>query len=367
MFKPLLSASLCLALTTPTFAQTLPGSNDPAFQSALTTLLAKDDPAAVAALRDLAEAGNTAALITLPFALQWVPPTGNLKEKNAQRRVGTTNAQNAAKNVHEATALWDAGNVEDAMVLQDRAAGLLALGEVEKASVLVSIWINQSGGRGDLPAQLLTEDTPAMLGAFALSFRMLDAVYSGGSGNEEAVRLMSLLREDRLAAWVTYVHLAESNPALFDIIGSPLAGTGLSAAETEERIEDARAVRAVWLNQDEVSTPAATADRARRILAGRAELVPVTYLCEARCPHSVATCEAAYLAFPGNSFGSTAFWHPFADAVDPSTFFASDRGLYTMIRPRKDPAAGADRATAEGIDACYAQVLAQRDTLTFGP
>ncbi len=366
MFKPVISVSLCLTLITPLQAQTLPGAEDTAFQATLTSLLATDDPAAVAALRELAEAGNTAALITLPFALLWVPPKGNLKEKNAQRRVGDINAQDAAEKAHEATALWDAGNLEDASFLPDRAAGLLAFGETEKASYLISAWVNQTGGRGDLPPQLLTEDTPAMLGAFALYFRMLDAVYNSGSGKEEAVRLMSLMREEGLPAWVTYVHLMESTPDVFDIIGNSAVGSGLSAADVAERIEDARAVRAVWLNHDEVPTPATTAERARRALAGRAELLPVTRLCEARCPDSIATCEAAYLAFPGNQFGATTIWQPFADALDPVTYLASDRGLYLMIRPRKDPAAAADRATAEGIDACYAKVLAHWDTLYFG-
>jgi hypothetical protein len=38
-----------------------------------------------------------------------------------------------------------------------------------------------------------------------------------------------------------------------------------------------------------------------------------------------------------------------------------------MLRPRNDPAAAADRATAEGLDACYAGILKRRDALSFGP
>ncbi|MFN7001742.1 MAG: hypothetical protein ACK4ST_17220, partial [Elioraea tepidiphila] len=90
----ILATLACLAA--PVEAQMLDGADDPAFQAALTTLLARNDPAAVATLRDLAEAGNAAALVTLPLALQWVPPQGNLKEKNAQRMVGGVKAQDAA-------------------------------------------------------------------------------------------------------------------------------------------------------------------------------------------------------------------------------------------------------------------------------
>jgi hypothetical protein len=364
-----LAAALAFVLAAPVQAQMLDGFDDPAFTSALTTLLAADDPAAVAALRDLAEAGNQAALVTLPFALLWVPPQGNLKEKNAQRQVGGIKAQDAAAQAHGATALWNWGYQETAADIPDRAAGLLAAGEPEKAAVLLSAWVNQTGGKGDLPADLFSDEIPAMIGAFALSWRLTSAVYHDGNVAEEAARLLSLMREDRLAAWVAYVQLLETEPQIFDILGSPLAGTGLSAAETEARIANARAVRAVWFGfaRDDIPTPADTAAIARRVLADRAEFLPVTRLCQAHCPDSRQTCETAVLAYPGQPFGGFAHWQPFAAALDPLAFAASDRGLATLISPRTDPAAASDRATAEGIDACYADLLARRDTLAFGP
>lgn len=194
-----LFAALCLAtLSAPLRADPLPGADDPAFAAALTTLLAKDDPAAVAALRDLAEAGNTAALVTLPFALVWVPPQGNLKEKNAQRMVGGVKAQDAAAAAHGPTALWNGGLVDASADLPDRAAGLLAAAEPEKAAVLLHAWVNQTGAQGDLPPALLSGDTPAMIAAFAIAFRLTDAVYTRGTGPEAAAPLLSLLREDRL-------------------------------------------------------------------------------------------------------------------------------------------------------------------------
>lgn len=363
-FAPL---ALCLALATPAAAQMLDGAGDPAFRDALTTLLAKDDPAAVAALRDLAEAGNTAALVTLPLALQWVPPQGNLKEKNAIRKVGGVLALDAATRVHPATALWELGPWTPADDIADRAAALLALGETERAASLLYTSVNQTGGFGDLPPSLLTDDAPAMVGAFALSNRLTSAVFADGPALQDAAALLRLMREDRLVGWVTYVHLLETTPEVFDILGSPLADTGLSAADTEARIENARAVRAVWFGYaiDDTPTPAATAIRARDVLQGRAELLPVTRLCQAHCPQSLATCEAAVLAYPGEPFGFEV-WQPFIDVLDPAEFAASDRGLAALIRPRSDPAAAADRATAEGLDACYATLLARRDTLDVG-
>lgn len=363
----------CLAalaiLAVPAQAEMLPGVDDPAFQAALTTLLAQDAPAAVAAMRDLAEAGNTAALVTLPLALQWVPPKGNLKEKNAQRQVGGINAQDAAAKAHEGTKLWNMGQFDTAQDLPDRASGLSALGEQEKAATLLYSWLNQTGGSAALPPDILSDDLPAMLGAFALADRLRHAVYYNGDPGKEAARLLSSMREGRLAAWIAYVHLLETDPEIFAIVGSPLAGTGLSAADTETRIEDARAVRTVWraFAIGEEPTSSATAIRARKALQGRAELEPVVNLCQAHCPDSIATCEAAVLAYPGLIHPAFTTLQPFASTLDPLAFAASDRGVYTLIRPRRGPAAATDRATAEGLDSCYAKLLTRRDTLSFGP
>ena len=366
MTSPVAAAAVVLAFAAPLQAQMLNGSDDPAFKAALTTLLAADDPVAVASLRDLAEAGNMAALVTLPLALTWVPPQGNLKEKNAQRQVGGIKAQDAAAAAHAATALWNGGLTDFGSDLPDRAAGLLALGEHAKAALLLSAWVNQTGGKGDLPAELFSDEIPAMIGALALTWRLTSAVYHDGDAAEAVTRLLSLMREDRLAAWVAYVQLLETEPQIFDIVGSPLAGTGLSAADTEARIADARAVRAVWFAFDETPTPAATAALAREVLATRAELLPLTQVCQAHCPDSITSCETAALVYPGMAFGSFEVWQPFTDVLDPLEFAASDRGLATLIRLRPGQPA-ADRSTAEGLDACYAAVLARRDQISFGP
>jgi hypothetical protein len=365
MFRFLATLAL---IAVPAQAEMLSGADDPAFLAALTTLLAQDDPTAVAAMRDLAEAGNTAALVTLPLALQWVPPVGNLKEKNAQRTVRGVKALEAAAQAHAATALWDMGQVDDPMDLPDRAKGLLALEESEKAAVLLSAWVNQTGDAGEFLPHLMNNDVPAMLGAFALTARLRDAFYSDGGGIEAASLLLSLMREDELAAWIAYVIVSEGSTETSDRISSLLAGTGLNASDTEAKIEAARAVRAVWggFASDEVPTPAATAALARAALIGRAELLPVTRLCQAQCPDTPDTCETAALVYQGLQFGHGG-WQPFADVLDPMAFAASDRGLFTLIRAREDPAAAADRATAEGLDACYAGVLARRDQISLRP
>jgi hypothetical protein len=355
-------------LAAPVQAELLPGADDPAFQSALTTLLESDNPTAVAALRDLAEAGNTAALVTLPLALQWVPPKGNLKEKNSQRTVGGVKALEAAAQTHAATALWDMGQSSDPMDLTDRATRLLALGEPDKAAILLSAWVNQTGDAGEFLPRLMSDDVPAMLGAFALTARLRDAFYSDGGMVETAGLLLSLMRDDQLAAWIAYVIVSDGSPETSDRIRSVLAGTGLSSSDTEAKIDAARAVRAVWggFVSDEIPTSATTAALARETLIGRAEFLPVTRLCQAHCPESPVTCETAALVYQGLPFGFGG-WQPFADVLDPVAFAASDRGLFTLIRDRRDPAAATDRATAEGLDACYASVLAHRDVLAFGP
>jgi hypothetical protein len=357
---------LCLSLPVSAAAQMLDGADDPAYQTALSTLLARDDPAAVATLRDLAESGNAAALVALPFALTWVPPTGSLKEKNAQRMVGGVKAHVAAAEAHGATALWGGGDLGDPMSLPDRATSLIALGEPGKAAMLMSAWINQTGDAGEALPQLLSDDMPAMLGALALAYRLTNGAYGTEPAISDAALLLSLMRENRLAAWLAYVHVLERQPEIFDVLGNPLAGTGLSAADTEARIAAARAVHEVWFNYDDAPVTAASATLARESLASRTEFQPVTQLCQAHCPETRTACETAVLAYPGLPFGYQT-WQPFADVLDPLAFAASDRGLAVLIPPRRDPAAAADRATAEGLDACYAGVLARRATNPFGP
>lgn len=369
MSRAFLALPLTLALSGPATAEMLPGADDPAFQSALTTLLSADDPAAVATLRDLAEAGNVAALVTLPFALEWVPPTGNLKEKNAMRMVGGVKVQEAAAEAHGATALWNRGQMDGPASLVDRASSLLTFGEPEKAIYLLSMWLNQTGGKNDPDDLLLSADTPAMLAAIALSYRLIDATLVTQMPKDEAARLLALMKDDELAGWVAYVDLMDGGPEILQAIGTLPADTGLSASETDARIAAADAVRAVSLMRFRGETPvtAATAELARDTLQGRTELLPTTRLCQANCPDSIASCEAAVLTYPGELFGSFEATQPFASVLDPRTFAASDRGLQALIPLRSDPAAAADRATAEGLDTCYAKLLARRDGIDLGP
>lgn len=361
MLRFLAALALCAA---PLQAQMLDGADDPAFQAALTALLAADDPAAVATLRDLAEAGNPAALVTLPFALDWVPPQGNLTEKNAQRMVGGVKAQEAAAEAHGATALWDRGRTDTADDLPDRATGLATLGEHDKAAYLWSAWVNQTGGKGPQPDALFT-DAPAWIGATALSFRM-------GLGRsvsfDDQDLLLGLIQGDSLAAWLAIAQLTGSWDKSLSDLGDPLANAGIAAAEAEARLTLARAVLAVTpiaSRADPIAPDSAIL--ARNALASRAEFAPVERLCGLHCPDTRTACEAAMLAYPGLPFGGFAFAQPFAATLPPDDFYSAPRGLAALIQLREGPAAVADRATAEGLDACYGTLLARRETLAFGP
>jgi hypothetical protein len=358
----------CLAvlalLATPAQSQMLDGADDPAFQAALATLLSADDPTAVAALRDLAEAGNPAALVTLPFALDWVPPQGNLQEKNAQRMVGGIKAQDAAAKAHGATALWDRGRTDTADDLPDRATGLATLGEHDRAAYLWSAWVNQTGGLGPQPDALFT-DMPAWIGATALSFRM-------GLGRrvsfDDQDLLLGLIQSNSLAAWLAIAQLTGSWDKSLSDLGDPLAMAGIPPAEAEARLTLSRAVLAVTpiASRADPITPE-SASLARIALAGRAEFAPVERLCRLHCPDTRTTCEAAMLAYPGLPFGGFAFTQPFAVTLPPDVFYSAPRGLAALIRQRQDPTAVADRTTSEGMDTCYAGLLARRDQISFGP
>lgn len=368
MSRTFLCLPLCLALASALPAQTLDGADDPAFQSALTTLLSTNDPEAVTALRNLAEAGNPAALVTLPFALDWVPPTGSLKEKNAMRMVGGVKAQTAAAEAHGATALWNGGQGSAPDDLVPRVTGLIAVDEDSKAASLLSIWVNQTGALGEFPAVLLAPETPAWIGGLALSMRLVAGIVQDGPAPDDIDLLRSLLLQDQITGWVALASLTKTFPEMQVVVVNPIVQGVLSEDFVKARLADANAILAVSpLAPREVPVPAATATLALTALANRAELLPVSQLCQAHCPDSQAACQAAFLVYPGLPFGAFQVAQPFADVLDPAVFFASDRGLATLVPMRSDPAAAADRAAAETLDACYAGVLARRDTLEFEP
>jgi hypothetical protein len=359
--------AVCLTLSlvaTSAPAQFLDGADDPAFQSAMGLALNSDDASAVAALRDLAEAGNVAALVALPFALQWIPPQGNLAEKNAQRKVGGTPAHEAAAEAHGATALWNTGRVDVGTDLVSRAVGLVALGEPEKAAWLLSSWVNQTGGSGDLPETLFSPETPAWIGALALTFR----IGLGPASVEDQALLAALLDNNNPAAWMALIFLTDRLGRDAPSLGDPLRRAGIVAETASVRQAVAQALIAVsppsWREMPVLAEAAALA---RETLIGRAEFGPVAGLCRAHCRDSAPMCEAAVLAYPGLPFGHFEAAQPFVSILAPDHFYASDRGIVALIPMRKDPVAAADRVTAESLDACYANLLQRRDSLSFGP
>lgn len=359
--------AICLTLSlaaTSAPAQMLDGADDPAFQSAITLALNSDDASAVAALRDLAESGNVAALVALPFALQWIPPQGNLAEKNAQRKVGGKPAHEAAAEAHDASALWNTGRVDVGTDLAARAVGLVALGEPEKAAWLLSSWVNQTGGSGDLPDTLFSTATPAWIGALALTFR----IGLGPPSAADQALLAGLLAENNPAAWMALIFLTDRLGRDADRLGDPLDLAGIDAETASARGAEAQALIAVsppsWRETPVLAKAAALA---RDTLTGRAEFGPVAGLCRVHCRDSALTCEAAVLAYPGLPFGYFEAAQPFVSILAPDHFYASDRGIAALIPLRTDPVAPADRATAESLDACYANLLQRRDGLSFAP
>lgn len=352
----------------PAQAQLMDGATDPAFRAAMDLALNTADPEAVAKLRNLAEAGNLAALVALPFALQWIPPKGSLAEKNAQRKVDGVPAQTAAAKAHAESALWANGLIDTSIIGTDdllrRSAGLSDLGEPEKAAFLLASWINQTGGSGDLPDTLFSPSTPAWIGALTLTFR-LGLSDSSTADND---RLANLLAQDSPSAWIALVHLTERLHRSHASLGDPLSRAGISTETASARLSAAQAMIAVSPSSwREVPVSAETAAQARMALADRIELEPTERLCRVHCPDTRASCETASLAYPGLLFGHYEAIQPFTSVLAEDDFYASDRGVLAMIPQRKDPTAAEDRATAEGLDACYATLLARRDAISLVP
>jgi hypothetical protein len=360
-----LAAITCALATFAAHAEMLGGSDDPDYRAALNLALNTGEPEAVARLKALAETGNPAALVALPFALQWIPPTGSLAEKNAQRKLGGIWVQDAAAETHAATALWANGQNTDAPDdLLRRAAGLSALGEPEKAALLLASWVNQTGAVGALPEALFAPDTPAWLGALALTFRL--GLSEPSAADHDL--LAALLAKESPAAWMALDHLVERLQRDHASLGDPLGRAEISPETAATRLKEAQAMTAVSPSSwRELPVSADEAMLARTALAGRGEFAPVKGLCRVHCPDSSATCETAVLTYPGLLFGHFESTQPFRSVLSADDFYASARGLAALIPLRRDPAAAADRATAESLDACYAALLARRDTLGFGP
>lgn len=344
---------------TPVTAQITSGAEAKAYDEAVQKALTGVDPTASLALHELAEAGNVAAVALLPFAMQWTPPKGSLKERAHLRKISGVSVSTLAADLHPASAAWAAGEGGAPQDLISRAETLIAIGEPAKADLLLLLYLQATGLGGEIPDVFLAQDRPDWLLALGLSSRLMFQSEPG-----DGPLLAELLRQDRLGGWMTLAKLrAENRAAPFERDIAPVLEQR-GPTDVSKRMDDAAALTALAIaGKRERPVTQDAVLRARGLLVGQAGFSLVEQFCKDRCPTTTAACETAFLAYPGVPVGYIEALQPFGDLVPTARFLSSDAGLSAMIQKRNDPAAHSDLAMARALDGCFAAQLDRAESL----
>ena len=315
---------LCLFLAAPAVAQSLPGAGDPAFRTALNALLQRDDPAALAALQDLAAAGNTAALVTLPVAIAWLPPLDTFPERQALRQIDGDWVTALARAAFEPADLWREGGISPQMRDQlDRALWLYELGETAKADALLQAWINHMPAAAALPEGFEDLGAAPVLKAMIL----LDHLTRG---NRKSLPLLQYwLDLDRIEGWMVLAVLTDHYPVTG---GQPMLASVKVGTNIKQRLPDGRrAKRLLWDEEPPPPLPSETTALVLRDMMPLPQFAPVRLYCKATCPGTAPACEAAFVSLLGAPRRFVASSTPFQAALDGAEFFASPRGEQVLL------------------------------------
>ena len=200
-------ALLTLLLATPALADPIPGADDPAFRAPFERALQGDDPTALTDLHAAAEAGNTAAVLALPAVSDWLRAKLPFSERKKLGRVNGTPIAEAYAAADPTAALWALGEPgTDMNALLNRAFGLYDAGEPDKATLLFSTWVNQTGGYETLPPGFFDRPVPPWLIAFVLRGRLIDSGY--GTREEGDAIVIDRLKANDPAAWIAVAGFA---------------------------------------------------------------------------------------------------------------------------------------------------------------
>lgn len=354
-------ASLLL-LAAPARAEAPAGLDDPAFTQPFQRLLTANDTGALDALHQAAEAGNAAARLALPAALDWLRPP--LKDRRKYLTVGGAKLADAVAAAAPQAADWAGGNPDFANTedLILRALRLYDAGEQEKATGFLLTWINQTGPWAALPEGLFDRPLPALAEYFLLAMRLSDPT----NPDPAAARALTVarLKAGSPAAAMALAHLAglhrpdgPTNPEGAAMIPQFLADAGLSPAEGEARLD--AALPALKLIQGREMPDAETALAATDYLAATPDLAPLRAACAAACPQSSGTCTAAALLAYGFPQGRGGIAQPLTALIAADAFWATPRGVdLLLVRPLRDAspaqAASPPMLAAIALDACFA-------------
>lgn len=360
---------LTLLFTAPALADPVTGIDDPAFRKPFETALATDDPVALIDLHKAALAGNTAALLALPTALNWFAkdvPSSVRRQLNFVNGVSLFEALAEADQVAAAWGMMGGVGPSGIDALLDRAFTLYAAGEAEKGTALFLTWQSQTQSYAPLPPGFFDQPVPAWAVALHLKDRL---TYVGGDYPAAAEALLAeRLKLDDRAGWMgltlySGLHLPPENRGKVDQqrIDRILSAAGYSPADGLARMAEVIPVLQVFQPPVPVLS-AETALAATAMLAEEAEFGSLEAFCQARCPATATTCAAAYVAAFGHPQGSALDAQPFVSLISSEAFFSSPRGQKVLLQSTHR-LSGTDRADSpvqfalRQIDACLADAV----------
>lgn len=353
---------LALFLATPTHADPIPGADDPAFRAPFERALQGDDPTALTDLHAAAEAGNTAALLALPAASDWLRATLPFSTRKTLGRINGTPLAEAFAAANPTAALWALGDPgTDMDALLTRAFALYDAGEPDKATFLFMTWVNQTGGYVELPPGFFDHPVPPWAMAEVLRGRQIGAGYAPPSEGDALV--VDRLKADDPAAWMALaayagLHNPDAPPPDLARLAAIFAATGIAQDEGARRMAAAvPAMKAFYrrgLALDHETAAAATA-----LFHDEPEFQPLLTLCATICPQTRDQCAVAFVAGFGHPFGRATLYQPLASLISTEDFFDTPRGRLILLRSVRGalgdtPATSPALAAARQIDACLA-------------
>jgi hypothetical protein len=298
--------SLCLILflALPLGAEPLPGQDSPDYQAALSLLLQEDDPAALAELHRLAEAGNVAAILTLPTALTWFTPAPDHPGRLALRRLGDEPLATVAARHSAAAALWQGGAISPLAEDQlQRALGLYDLGEVLKADALLTGWFNHMPLATPLPEGFADLPAAPWLKALILEPR---------------------LREKDAQAMIVLTYWWASGRIEGAMVKTDLGPGDPAGQALRERL---------WSERPATPLPPATVALMAAELLPLPAYGPVRAWCAANCPASAPACAEAFITMLGEISPATVLATPLQEVLPEAEFFATKRGERVLLEP----------------------------------
>lgn len=339
--------ALCISTLLPsaTYADMLPGTDDPAYIAAIAMALTTDDPRALRDLHALATAGNSAALVALPTVERWIPRAGSLAERAEFRKINGVPVIDLANQASPVARLWLQGAVSDNMAVQlERATALYALGETSKAEALLRVWLNQTGGFGALPAGFADLTASAWLKAAILEARLNPFI---GNPTPDVAGDMTILTAwlaaDRIEGWMVLAR-ATGQANRFKLSaeatahGDALLALGLAATPPDlARQANARMTAATlvwnapWLHAPNAPVTSADVQTIWVNLSPHPAFAPVALFCDAACPDDPAACERAYIQAFGYQNGNSGWYEPQSEIISAANFYASPRAAHILV------------------------------------